>query len=99
MLTGSGEFDRNTSIRCYPNPFDNEVNVEFSGNMNVNSIDIITTTGSLVKQIFNGNNVDGINLVKWNGTNGNGAEVTAGIYYVRIVTDNNVETVKISKSK
>ncbi|MCA1759863.1 MAG: T9SS type A sorting domain-containing protein [Bacteroidales bacterium] len=66
---------------------------------NLNSIDVITTSGSLVKQIFNGNTVDGKNLVKWNGTNGNGVEVTAGIYYIRIVTDNNVETVKISKSK
>jgi len=99
LLTGTGEFDRNTYVRCYPNPFDGEVNVEFSGNMNVNSIDVITTSGALVKQIFKGNTVEGMNLVKWNGTNENGVEVTAGIYYIRIVTDNNVETVKISKSK
>jgi len=99
LLTGNGELDRNTYVRCYPNPFNSEVNIEFSGNLNVNSIDVITTSGSLVKQIFKGNSVEGKNLVKWNGTNGSGAEVTAGIYYIRIVTDNNVETVKISKSK
>jgi hypothetical protein len=99
LLTGAGEFDRDTYVHCYPNPFNNEVNIEFSGNLNVNTIDVVTTSGSVVKQIFNGNSVDGKNLVKWDGTNGNGAEVTAGIYYIRIISDNSVETVKISKSK
>ena len=99
LLTGNGEFDRNTFIRCYPNPFNDEVNVEFSGNLNVSSIDVMSTTGSLVKRIFNGNAVDGINTVKWNGTNGHGYRISAGIYYIRVVTDSVVETVKISKTK
>jgi hypothetical protein len=99
LITGAGGFDSDSHLRCYPNPFNTEVNVEFSGNLNVKSIDVITTSGSLVKRIFNGNAVDGINLVKWNGTNGNGSEVTAGVYFIRVVTDNKVETMKISKTE
>jgi len=99
LLTGAGGLINDSYLNCYPNPFNNEVNVEFSGNLNVKSIDIITTSGSLVKRIFNGNAVDGINLIKWDGTNGNGAEVTAGVYFIRVVTDNKVETMKISKTE
>jgi hypothetical protein len=99
LFTGTGGFDGDSYLRCYPNPFNNEVYVEFSGNLNVKSIDVLTTLGSLVKQIYNGNAVDVANLIKWNGTNGNGAQVTPGIYYIRIVTDNKVETMKISKTK
>ena len=99
LITGAGGFYSDSHLRCYPNPFNTEVNVEFSGNLNVKSIDVITTSGSLVKRIFNGNAVDGINLVKWDGTNGNGTEVTAGVYFIRAVTDNKVETMKISKTE
>ena len=99
LFTGTGGFNSDYYFRCYPNPFNNEVNVEFSGNLNVKSIDVLTTLGSLVKQIYNGKAVDGTNLVKWNGTNGNGAQVAPGIYYIRIITDNKVETMKISKTK
>jgi hypothetical protein len=99
LLSGVGGYKSDTYLRCYPNPFNTEVNVEFSGNLNVKSIDISTTSGSLVKRIFNGNDVDGINLVKWDGTNGYGAEVTTGVYFIRVVTDNKVETMKISKTE
>jgi len=99
LITGAGGFYSDSHLRCYPNPFNTEVNVEFSGNLNVKSIDVITTSGSLVKRIFNGNAADGINLVKWNGTNGNGSAVTAGVYFIRAVTDNKVETMKISKTE
>jgi len=99
LLTGEGGFSSDSYLRCYPNPFNTEVNVEFSGTLNVKSIDVITTSGSLVKRIFNGNATDGINLVKWNGTNGNGAEVSAGVYFIRVVTENKVETMKISKTE
>ena len=99
LLTGEGGFNSDSYLHCYPNPFNTEVNVEFSGNLNVKSIDVITTTGSLIKRIFNGNAVNGINLVKWDGTNGNSAEVTSGVYFIRVVTDNKVETMKISKTE
>ena len=99
LFTGTGGTNSDSYLRCYPNPFNNEVNVEFSGNLNVKSIDVLTTLGSLVKQIYNGDAVDGTNLIKWNGTNGNGVQVTPGIYYIRVITDNKVETIKISKTK
>ena len=99
LFTGTGGFNGDSWLRCYPNPFNNVVNVEFSGNLNVKSIDVLTTLGSLVTQIYNGNAVDGNNLVKWDGTNGNGVQVTPGIYLLRVITDNGVETMKISKTK
>ncbi len=99
VVTGNGDFDNNSFIHCYPNPFNHQVNIEFTVNLNVKSIDIITPTGTLVKHVFNGGSVDGINKVVWNGTNGNGGNVSAGIYYVRILSDNTIKTIKISKTK
>jgi hypothetical protein len=99
LFTGTDGLNGDSYLRCYPNPFNNELIVEFSGNLNVKSIDVLSTLGSLVTQIYNGNAVDGINLVRWNGTNGNGTQVAPGIYYLRVITDNGVETMKISKTK
>ena len=97
LMTGSGGYENDGFIRCYPNPFNKEVAIEFSGIVSKTTIDVINTTGSLVKQIYNGYPVNGMNTVYWNGTNGSGNDVAPGIYYIRFISDNNTETVKISK--
>jgi hypothetical protein len=99
LITGEGGFDNSSFIRCYPNPFNEQVNVEFSGINGDVIIDVVNATGSQVKNIFNGYPVNGINTAVWDGTNQDGKNVSAGIYYIRFISGETVNTVKISKTR
>jgi hypothetical protein len=99
LITGEGGMDNSSFIRCYPNPFDQKVTVEFAGTDGHVTIEVVNTTGSLIQCIYNGNPVSGINTAVWDGTNQNGENVSAGMYYIRFISGDSVETVKISKTK
>jgi hypothetical protein len=99
IITGEGGLDNTSFIRCYPNPFDEQVNVEFSVTSGSVTIDVVNATGSVVKSIYNGYAVSGINTAVWDGNNQMGKNVSAGIYYIRFISGDTVETVKISKTK
>ncbi len=99
LTTGLGNFSYETFLTCYPNPFGGYINIEFSGRPNKVSIDVINSTGSLIQRIYDGYPVNGTNRVVWNGKNGKGVEVTSGIYYIRFISGDAAETVKISKTR
>jgi hypothetical protein len=99
LTTGLGDFSDETFLTCYPNPFGGYINVEFSGRPNKVSIDVVTSTGSLIQRIYDAYPLDGTNRAVWNGKNGKGGEVTSGIYYIRFISGDSVETVKISKTR
>jgi hypothetical protein len=99
VLTGAGDFDNSTLLRCYPNPFDEQVNVEFTGTSGTFKIDVLNATGAVVKNIYSGYAVNGLNTAVWDGNNQMGKNVSAGMYYIRFVSGDTVETVKISKTK
>jgi flagellar hook assembly protein FlgD len=99
IITEEGGLENTTYLRCYPNPFDEKVTVEFAGTRGSVTIDVVNATGSVVKSIYNGYAVNGINTAVWDGNNQMGKNVSAGIYYIRFVSGDMVETVKISKTK
>ena len=99
VLTGNGAFDRNAFVRCYPNPFNSQVNVEFSGAGSNVTIDVVSTSGALVKRIYDNYPVSGVNTAVWDGRNGRGGSVSPGIYYIRFVSGETTETIKISKTR
>jgi flagellar hook assembly protein FlgD len=96
-MTGSGGFDDNAYIHCFPNPFNDNMTIEFSGTRSKTTMVVVNATGSLIKLIYEGQPSSGVNTVYWNGTNESGTDVAPGIYYIRVVSDNTAETVKISK--
>lgn len=98
LLTGTGEPENYGFLRSYPNPFNKEIIVEFSGTSTEVTIDVINITGSLVKTIYKGIPVSGINKTRWDGTNENGINVAPGVYFIRFVSQNTVTTYKISKT-
>jgi hypothetical protein len=99
IITGDGGLENTAYIRCYPNPFNEQVNVEFAGISGSVTIDVVNITGSVVKSIYKGNPVSGINTAVWDGNNQKGSNVSAGIYYIRFVSGDTVEIVKISKTR
>ncbi len=99
-----------SDIKAYPNPFTDEVNVEFEHNHFDSSLDVIldviSVDGHLVRSlpavtlVSSGNKAG---PVKWNGCNESGRKVNGGMYLLRVrATDQNgstgVETVKVIKA-
>ena len=99
ITTGTGGLANKAFLNCYPNPFNNQVNVEFTGTTGHVTIDVVNATGSVVKQIFSGYPAEGMNTAEWDGKNQSGTSVSAGVYYIRFISGDTVETVKISKTK
>jgi hypothetical protein len=100
VLTGIGGAEElETSFNCYPNPFNDKVNIEFAGFSGDVQINVLNSTGAVIKQIFNAYAPSGVNTLVWDGTNGSGTKVSSGLYYIRFIAGTKVETVKISKNK
>ncbi len=99
VWTSSGGFENQAFIRCYPNPFNKQVNVEFSATNESVTIDVVNANGSLVRNIYKGYPVSGTNTAVWDGNNQSGESVSTGMYYIRFISGDTVETVKISKTR
>ena len=95
----NGMFDSESFLRCYPNPFNGQINIEFSLTSGEVSIDVLNATGSLIKRIYDDYPESTITKIIWDGRNQAGNLVNSGMYYIRFVTGNTVETVKISKTR
>lgn len=100
LMTGQNDFENTNWLRFYPNPFNHKVTVEFSGTANTETtIEIVNLTGSLVKTIYKGIPVSGINTILWDGTNEKGINVAPSVYYIRMISGNITEAFKISKTR
>lgn len=79
--------------QAYPNPFTDETNISFSVNKAVDiSIDVYNMNGQKISSIVNASFAAGSHIIKWNaGAEGN----SEGIYFLRMVTDNEVITRKV----
>ncbi len=75
--------------KCYPNPFNPSTNINFSipqkGKVKIVVYDI---KGQLITTLINRNYSEGQYSVKWNGTDSNNNNVSAGVYFYRMETDN-----------
>jgi hypothetical protein len=89
-------------LEVYPNPFRNAVSIEFqipgqgvaSSQKSVVSIKIYNASGRLVRQ-FNHLTNYSFNQVVWDGTDDSGRRLPAGIYFVRVESDEFKETEKV----
>jgi hypothetical protein len=81
-----------TEIKCYPNPFSDEVTIEINLALDSEvSIEIMNQMGQSVKfisskQILN----SGLHKINWNGRNENNATVSSGIYYLKVNIDGTI---------
>lgn len=84
----------------FPNPFKDEVDIEFvipeQGNVRV---DILNTAGQVVDRLLDFTQFAGKVQVAWDGTNPTGIQVRDGIYFYRIEYGNTVKTGKLLYDK
>ena len=85
-------------LPAYPNPFNPSTTISYSIPDDVKSsvnINIFDLTGNLIAILQNTDPTVGWHSITWNGTNSNGEEVPAGIYFSRIIYGNEVRTNKL----
>ncbi len=99
LLTGTAEYRFNSYLRCYPNPFTEQVNIEFNGKGDKVTINVLNAAGAVINQIYDGYSAPGKNSTVWSGRNQNGSVVSSGMYYIRYISGDSVETIKISKTR
>jgi hypothetical protein len=82
------DLEKNISFTVQPNPFSETINFVFEKNNSIENgtIKIYDSLGKEIR-IFNFSNK---NKVAWNGKNGNGNEVTAGIYFYTFSNKKNI---------
>lgn len=79
----------------YPNPFNPETRIDFNIPQGQNATIIVyNIKGEKVKTLFNGIS-KGEDTLIWNGKNDDGKSVTSGVYFYKLITDNQVITKKM----
>jgi hypothetical protein len=79
------------NLRAIPNPFTSHITFQIDDKSNT-EIKIYNTAGKIVKTLSNNFNI-------WNGRDEYGKELPAGIYIVKVITNNIINTEKIIKLK
>ena len=91
-----GPQQQTQSLLCYPNPFSEYLNFEFSiikqKSINLSVYDI---NGKPIKSIINKIYSPGKYNLKWNGKSKNGKEVNPGAYLIRLKTGNQIQTERV----
>ena len=80
----------------YPNPFNSETTIQFSlPNMNLVEVSIYNLLGSKVRQLVNQTYSPGEHVVKWDGRDDSGSNVSSGIFLYTIKTVESTATGKM----
>jgi len=91
VITDAGDIliQEKPGLKCYPNPFSEEVSIEvFMPESSVLTVEIIAQDGRLVRQLAGNKQVpQGMQLFKWDGTNSQNGTVASGLYYLKISTE------------
>jgi hypothetical protein len=94
LATGLSEFTQPVSIKCYPNPFKEQVNIELNYPMNQKlEVKIFDIAGKLIRILYEGNSFTGTTLI-WDGKNEEGVKLSSGSYFIK--ANNTVEKVVLS---
>ncbi len=74
-----------SSVRAYPNPFNDQVRFAYFVNKAGNvDITIYNSQGAVVKKLVNEFQAKGNQEVTWDGTNSGNAKVSGGVYFYRV---------------
>lgn len=94
-------FEESVSVKVYPNPFRDILNIDFVLDYNEHeiNIEVLNHTGQHVKYITTKENLpSGFYNYKWN-TNSSSGYVSAGVYYIRFTVDGTMNTYKVVLTK
>lgn len=87
----------NTQLSCYPNPFSNQLNIDYqiSGDKQKVAILVYDIYGKMVAEIANGEHNAASYKISWNGIDQNGNTLRNGTYFIRMISQDKVVTQKI----
>jgi len=84
------------AFSIYPNPHNSIAKIQYDLPLNSEtSLYIYDAKGQLISELQNGNQIAGVHEELWDGTNQLGKEVSAGIYFVRLLLDGRPITQKL----
>ena len=84
----------------YPNPFNPETIIRFNVNNSENvNISVYTINGVLIKELLNSYINSGNHSVKWNGLDKNSKRVSSGVYLYKMVSGENISSLKMILAK
>ena len=87
-------------ISCYPNPFNPNINIDFSVPYSTMvTMHIYDINGKKIKTLISGNLEPGFVSINWDGTNDAGSLISSGIYFVKLKVDNETAIKKITMMK
>jgi len=83
QTTGLDELANQTTVKCYPNPFSDQINIEIvlqePQKLEVRIYDV---NGKLVRSLYKSKTEKRTNLI-WDGKNDSGSEMVPGSYYLK----------------
>lgn len=83
-------------FKNYPNPFNPSTTIQFQlPEKNLVTLQIVDILGRLVQTVVAEEMAEGIHSVQWNGKNSTGNDVSAGVYFARIRTRDEINTIKL----
>lgn len=84
------------SLKAYPNPFNPSTKISFTtGKILPASVKIYNLKGQMIKTLAQGNLPAGDHTMIWNGTDDNNQPQASGIYFVRLIHDKQIHTLKL----
>ncbi|MEI6851328.1 MAG: FlgD immunoglobulin-like domain containing protein [Bacteroidota bacterium] len=99
--TGIGENSADgNSLQVYPNPFSKQTSITFDvdGESNI-SLDILDLNGRVVRTLVEGKLSSGRKTYTWDGSSESQSYLSAGVYYYRLVKDENTTFGRIIYTK
>ncbi|NQU06401.1 MAG: T9SS type A sorting domain-containing protein, partial [Calditrichaeota bacterium] len=83
-------------LRAYPNPFNQEVKIEFQISRSAHvQLEIYDLAGRRVAELVNSNLSAGRHDVVWDGCTANGNSLPSGIYWARMGSAEDIRSVKL----
>ena len=89
--------ESSNQLNCYPNPFRDQININYRVSQSKQNvvIAIYDVYGELVAEIANGIHDAADYKVSWNGNDQHGLQLPNGTYFIRMISQNKVETQKV----
>ncbi|MCB9500855.1 MAG: S8 family serine peptidase [Deferribacteres bacterium] len=80
----------------YPNPFNPATTIQFYlPEEKTVTLQIFDIRGRLIHTLFDREMTTGIHSVRWNGKNSMGHEISAGLYFAKLKTNDRIDTIKL----
>jgi endoglucanase len=89
---------KSAGIAVSPNPMKDHAKITFvTESENKVKVNIFSVTGTVIKSLYEGMSIPGLNYVEWNGQTDYGTEASPGIYFCQVVDGRYTRTTRILK--